>query len=357
MLRRAALTSIGVVLLTGCLSVSHTPYEPNSGSRTGRPNPIVPGPRSIHEPVHAPAPIELTFESAEADYTAYRFSTPSDGYNRQPDGLVTGRYFEAAVDGPRPLVIVLPIWATSNLPQRATLNHLLEHEEELLFDVLALDGANALVDWEGLWNAESQAAFLDTLGAFVEVFTVTVRDIRRLIDWGASRPQVDAGRIALVGFSASAVVGAMVVATEPRLAAAVLVFGGGRPHEIMASCPRRTGRARSRILAITGWSEEEYAERLEPVLADIDPVRWASSVEPSKVLFIDTADDECMPPPSREDLWEALGRPERITLPFNHIHAFLTMSPVYRNWTTRKVVEFVEESLLGDRAAKPADTR
>lgn len=346
MIVRAAQMSICAVLTTSCLSVSHAPYGPSTAPQSELPNPIVQRPSVIHDPLRATAPVELTLEASDGAYSVYRFSTASDGQNMQPGNRVTGRYFEAKVTGSRPLVVVLPIWATSLWPQRATINHLLSGDGRPAVDILAPDGVNALVDWQGLWNAESESAYIETLDEFVEAFTVTVRDIRRLIQWGAGRPGVDPERVGLVGFSASAVVGAMVVATEPDLAAAVLVFGGGRPHEIMASCPRRTGRARNHILGLTGWSRREYAARLGPVLEDIDPVRWAPAADPAKILYIDAENDECMPTPSREDLWEALGRPERITLPFNHVHAFLTMTPVYRNWTTRRIVEFLEASLL-----------
>ena len=51
-------------------------------------------------------------------------------------------------------------------------------------------------------------------------------DVRRAVDWLQRQPEVDPDRIALVGISLGAILGATALASEPRLHSAALILGG-----------------------------------------------------------------------------------------------------------------------------------
>jgi hypothetical protein len=51
-------------------------------------------------------------------------------------------------------------------------------------------------------------------------------------------------------------------------------------------------------------------------------------VATDKVLFITGALDTVVPPRHQDLLWEALGRPQRFTVPFGHYSAFLMLPEV-----------------------------
>ena len=59
-------------------------------------------------------------------------------------------------------------------------------------------------------------------------------------------------------------------------------------------------------------------------LAD-DPTRLARYVETERVLFVTARFDATMPSRNSDLLWEALGRPQRKTVPTEHYTAILTI--------------------------------
>lgn len=343
--------SIGALLLAGCLTGRVVPFDPDAARRSAvEPHPMLAAARFT--PAGA-TPIELTVERVDERHVVHRLETLSEGDNRQPGNRVTGRYYRAHRSGRRPLVVVLPIWGASDYPQHVTVRRLAEHRPALGFDLLMLDGERYLFDWGAMRRAETPTAFLTELDRSVRAFETTVRDVRRVLAWAAARPEVDSRRVGLVGFSIGAILAADVLALEPRLAAGVLVMGGGHLHEILGSCPRRPGRARRNMRQLTGWSKAEYVERIEPILSRVDPVYLAPAVDPSRLMLVDAGADSCIPRSGRDALWAALGQPERLTLPLNHRASFLTMTPLFGHSTTRRIVDFLDQA-LGQRETSTA---
>ena len=58
-------------------------------------------------------------------------------------------------------------------------------------------------------------------------------------------------------------------------------------------------------------------------------------------------DDDCTAEAGPESLWEALGRPERITMDFDHRRAFYSITPLAFNWLRHRIWGFLEPRLLG----------
>jgi dienelactone hydrolase len=218
-------------------------------------------------------------------------------------------------------------------------------------------GERPLFDWPALADVESEAEFFVMLDRMIDRFVATVIDIRRLIDWAETRPEIDRERIALIGFSMSALVASVTIAHEPRLAAGVLVMGGADLHEILAACNREIKAARERILAQLGWSLERFRGELEPALAGINPVRFAGMTDPSRVLIIEAGADTCVPESARDRLWHAMGRPERIAYSYDHRMAFLAMTFLGSNNLQRQVYRFLNRTLArrGDRYLTEAE--
>jgi dienelactone hydrolase len=269
---------------------------------------------------------------------------PSAGENGQWGNLVTGRYYESRAAGPRPLVIVLPIWGIHAYPSTTLATGLRERAPGAV-NVLQILGDAPLFDWQTVSDVTSEAAFYGVTDQMVARFVATVTDIRRLVDWADTRPEIDPQRIALVGFSMSAVVASVAIAHEPRLAAGVLIMGGADPDEVMASCNREIAAARESVLEQLDWSLERFRSELKRELATVNPARFAGMADPSRLLIIEARDDTCVPQSARERFWNALGRPERIAYHYDHRMAFLAMTFLGGHDLQRHVYPFLDRLL------------
>jgi dienelactone hydrolase len=271
---------------------------------------------------------------------------PSIGENGQEGNLITARYFRSTRPGSHPLVIVLPIWGSYTYPSRKTSTYLQRHSGGGLH-VLDLQGENFLVDWSGLATTTDESAYLELWREGAEHQRVTMVDVRRLVDWAEQQSEIDSDRVALIGFSLGAIVAGTVATQEARLAAVVIVMGGAHTHSIIAHCSGdRTSSVQQNAEQRFGWNQDELEAQLEPIFIGLDPASYPGRVDSDRVLIIEANRDTCVPESSRTDLWEAMGRPEKISLNYGHHKAFLSMTPLGLSWMRHRIWEFLEDRLL-----------
>ncbi|MEE8137469.1 MAG: hypothetical protein V3T81_01145 [Thermoanaerobaculia bacterium] len=329
------------LLLCGCIPSLHTPYEAGPWLRPPAPVAVAFNPR----PPLADIGLELLRERSDG-YAVYAFDVPSVGFNRQPGNRVRGRYYRSSKGGKRPLLVLLPIWGSSTYPVMTTVRHLLHGPSAGSLDLVVLEGKRHLFDLRAMAHAGNEAAVEEEIQRLVRSLQATVTDIRRLIEWGRRQPEIDPRRIGIVGYSVSAVVAGLVIGLEPRLAAGALVMTGGHLGEILEHCSTDPNRVRRGLERRLGWSAEEMRRKLAPFLDTYHPVRFAGAVDPASVLFIEAARDGCMTAADRKRYWQALGRPERITIGWTHRLSFLSMTPLGGHATTRKIVDFLHRRLV-----------
>jgi len=283
---------------------------------------------------------------ATSKYEFRLLEIPSVGDNGQHDNLVTARYYRSTLPGSHPLVIVLPIWGSFTYPPRK-FSSSIQRRSNGAVHVLHLQGDTHLTDWPGLIVAADETEFLELGREAIERQRVTIVDVRRLIDWAEQRPEIEADRVALIGCSLGAVVAGTIATQEPRLAATVSVMGGSHQHLVVAYCDgKRATRVQAKAAETFGWSREELAAQLEPIMSVVDPANYPDRVDPRRVLIIEAGRDKCVPEKSREDLWLALGKPERISMDYDHAPAFYSMTPLGLSWMRRRIWEFLEPRLL-----------
>lgn len=334
---------VAVASLSGCATHVHTPYAP--GAAPAMFHPIAAESTDFDYLDHGyPLGTLDVLEGESGDYWMRSLQMPSSGAARHGRPPLTARYDQGKAAGAKPLVIVLPVWGVSAYPS-TTIAASLRQEGEGAINVLQVAGPEMLFDWAALGAARSEAEFHRLLAGMVERFIDMVTDVRRLVDWAATRPEVDPERIALVGFSMSAIVGSIVLANEPRIAAGVLMVGGADLHEILAACNGRIRGTRQRLLKRFGWSIEDFKEELRAPLAPINPVRFAGRVAPERLLVIEAAADTCIPASSRKRFWQALGRPERISYQYDHRTTFLAMTFLGGYDVQRQIHRFFDRTL------------
>lgn len=303
----------------------------------------------VKRPITTTGSIEAAPDKQPKNYRVHSLSLPSVGDNGQEANLVSALYYQSALPGKKRLVIVLPIWGTHTYPSEKITASLLRYSEGEM-NVLRILGKDFLLDWEALHAAATTEEFMAVHYRMVERVRTHVIDIRRTVDWAETRPEIDSERIGLIGFSMGANVASVVLAHEPRIAAAALVMGGANPHEMLTSCFGRARKLRDAITARFGWSVETYQHELERPYSLINPARFAGRFDPNKVILFEAAFDTCIPKSGRDALWQAMGEPKRVTWPWNHKMAFIAMTPLGLNTMRHRIYDFLE-GVFAPRAA------
>jgi cephalosporin-C deacetylase-like acetyl esterase len=149
----------------------------------------------------------------------------------------------------------------------------------------------------------------------VSGMTQAVLDIRRAGGWLASRPEVDPGRIGIMGISLGGITSALAVSLEPRFSRACLLLAGG---DMGAVAWESTEMAELR----EKWAREgRTKEELFEALRVIDPVTYAKPVPGRKILMLNASHDEVVPPACTKALWKAFGEPEIVWWDAGHYTA------------------------------------
>jgi hypothetical protein len=335
---------VGIFLATGCYT-SHvrTPYV-EAGDVLAAQS-LETGSAFAYDKGFVPYTNHVRGTGANSLYEHRLLEIPSVGDNNQPGNLVTASYYRSLVRGSHPLVIVLPIWGTYTYPSRKMSSFIQKHSDGRVH-VLHVHGENYFLDWDRLAVSPDEASFLDVFRDAIEYQRVTMIDARRLVDWAEQRPEIDGDRVALIGFSFGAAVAGSILTQEPRFAAAALVMGGAEQHKIVAYCAgEQLTAVRDGVARDFGWSADDLGRLLEPIMRDVDAATYPGQVNPQNVLIVEATRDDCMAKDCRESLWEALGRPERISMNYDHKRAFYSITPLGFNWLRYRIWEFLEPRL------------
>jgi hypothetical protein len=278
-------------------------------------------------------------------YQVHYLQGPSSGNNGQTGNLVRLRYYRGDAPEAAPLVVILPIWGTFEYPSEKLAMRLRAHYGGSVH-LAVVGGEHRLVNWPGIAGAQSREELLARATQSAGHVGATAEDIRRLLQWARARPEIDPERLALVGFSISAIVGSIAAVQEPELAATVLVMGAAEPAEVMSTCNRIAGRSRDLAMERLAMTPEQYRHIMHQAFDPLDWVKQGVTVaDGSRFLVLDAVKDDCMPLRARESLWQGLGRPERYALRGSHHGAFISMTRIGLNQSNRLIVKYLDPRL------------
>jgi len=240
------------------------------------------------------------------------------------DGMTTGRlagngeavrfrlrrYGEAAT--PRPLVLLVPILAGG---------------EELMDQVA-----------QGMCAQGFDVAYCARVGSALkkpqrareldELFRRTVLHQRLLLAWlrGPENPRPPA--TFALGLSMGGMVTTVLAALEPDLAGiAVCLAGGDLATMVLSSTEDRVQKWVDWRFLTDGIGHDSLQWELEQCLRH-EPLAFAACIPTEKVLFVGAQFDTVVPERNQDLLWEALGRPARMQVPFGHYSAALAINTV-----------------------------
>lgn len=246
--------------------------------------------------------------------------TPYPENNTVPAEL----YLPAKADGPLPAAIVLDILDGTAIVPRA------------MARALALRGVAALYFPMPYYNVRkpkgnAQFKMLDVDMTYVaEPLRQTVMDARRAKAILASRPEIDAQRIGITGVSLGGISATLVAGVDGHFYRVAPAIAGGDLATITFHC-REMRRMRERFLQ-HGVDRDALAKLLEPV----EPLNYASRIDPSTCLMINATLDEVIPRKATDALHNALGNPTILWMPVGHYGCILFMPNI-----EQKVADFM----------------
>jgi hypothetical protein len=324
----------------GCVAHLHHDLAPPIGYE--RIPPLSANPHFDYESAGAVALSEPFDQTRSHDVV--RFTFASSGRNGHPQNIVEGQYFRSRMPGPKKLVVVMPIWGTSTYPP-SKISYGYARRSRGEAHVIWIYGTAPLFPWRDLSSVPTEEAFIAMARDSAERYRTAVVDMRRLLDWVATREEIDASRVGFVGFSMSALVTATLLGNDARVKAAVLMMGAANFADVFATCGERAGEVRAHVLESFGWSITRYRDFFAELFDPADPVRYPGRFDPDRILMIDALFDDCMPESSRTALWEVTGHPERITMLSRHRRAFFSLTPLGLNYSRRKIYRFLDRAL------------
>jgi dienelactone hydrolase len=130
-----------------------------------------------------------------------------------------------------------------------------------------------------------------------------IKDLQRAVDVLRARPNVDDARIAYLGISYGAAMGALFVGIERRLAAAVLVVGDG------GLISHFTGPEDAAFMSsLTCATRAAWLRAMVP----IEPIRFIAHAKPTPLLLQNGRSDNLVPPADAKALHAAASEPKTI---------------------------------------------
>jgi dienelactone hydrolase len=162
----------------------------------------------------------------------------------------------------------------------------------------------------------------------VDALRQTVMDIRRAKAILASRPEIDPDHISITGVSLGGIMASLAAGVDGSFDRVVPILAGGDLADLVFKTPE-TRRLRAKLVA-----DGMTAPQLAVILAPVEPLHFASRIDPQRCLMINALNDEVIPKTDTDALNKAIGSPQQLWVPSGHYSAILFL-PAIRETAVR----------------------
>ena len=293
------------------------------------PTPLPPGLAAYYDyPDHAPkAAVEPVKRRRAWTESLVRFplSVPEGLTPTEP--TVEFEWFETTQPGRRAAIVFHPILGGDYPLERGVCRYLAQQG----FHVALVHRKTLKIP------PEREVAYLELL------LRQGVLRIRQVVDWMARQERVDPDRLGSFGISMGGIATVLAAAVEPRLRAHVAALPGGGIADILASSnDSLLTKPLNKYLAHHRMNKKTLEQQLRAALKT-DPILLAPYVPTDRFLMFIAVADRTIGYRNSMRLWEALGRPKSVLLPFGHYTAYLALP--YLKYASRR---FFQKALSVD---------
>ncbi len=134
-----------------------------------------------------------------------------------------------------------------------------------------------------------------------DAWVQTVVDLRRAVDYLASRPDIETARIGYLGFSMGGMLGACLGGVESRVSCFLLAVPGGGLVTIAQELDKHPGLKKYWPVTLT----PEVMKRVEEFALVCDPIHFVGKILPRPLLILVAKHDELIPPEASQMLVDA----------------------------------------------------
>ena len=186
-----------------------------------------------------------------------------------------------------------------------------------------------------------------------ECYQLSVIDVRQILDWVQTRPELDPTRVAVVGYSFGSFISSIAMAVDKRIKAGILIESGGNSEKITRySLLLRWTYKQNRLeyrhnqQTYSSYLQEVAQRGFENVAPErqaylTDPLTFSSYLKDRPLIMISALFDEMIPRVSTLDLWRASGKPPLHWYPSTHASLWM-----WYPWIGRKMAGFLAKTFL-----------
>jgi dienelactone hydrolase len=284
-MRRAMPLLLAASLLAACGGKSQTK------ATTGVPAPPPPAPTTTAPPTQASGGLfgydraaPLQFQDKGAVNPEYPIRVHDISFASPKGGRVLGYLVLPPVKGRKPAVIYMHGSGGNRTQFLAPASW------------IAARGAVALtLDSPEVGNTTPFAPGVEGLHQQRDLTVQAIVELRRAIDLLQARGDVDPKRIAFVGWSYGARIGALLAGVDHRIASFDLYSGGALPPDEYARV-----------------APKDIRKAVRSILSTIDPLRYVAKAAPSALFFQDGTKDKVVPHKALVDLFTASSKPKSV---------------------------------------------
>jgi cephalosporin-C deacetylase-like acetyl esterase len=168
-----------------------------------------------------------------------------------------------------------------------------------------------------------------------ESYRISVTEVRQILDWAGSRPEIKQDQVSVVGISYGSFVSSIAMALDNRIKAGVFVVSGGNSekltkHSLFLRWQYKFDKAE--YLRNQEYYRKYLAEVAEKGFdkADFgknsyltDPMTFSVYLKNRPIMMLNAMWDEMIPKSSTLDLWQSYGKPQIHWYPATHASIWL----------------------------------
>jgi hypothetical protein len=180
-----------------------------------------------------------------------------------------------------------------------------------------------------------------------EGYRASVIEIRQIIDWASSRPELAKEQVGVIGISLGGFVSTIAMGVDKRIKAGVFLVAGGNSEKITwntksQSIMKGHGCTETECHQIRSYYPQYLDEIAEKGFGNVTPAKecfltdtltFAPYLWERPILMLNALWDEAIPKEATLDFWEACNRPSIMWLPGTHVTFWLWYPLIERKIT------------------------